>query len=411
MAQDSTFPLADAQILENPFPYFKQRRQDSPILFHAEWNAWFIFNHEDIVALSRDPRLSNQRMDLFKQGAPDNVQSQLDFLETDLRTMVVMLDEPDHHRVRQNLQKGFTPHIIQGLEPGIVRHIDTLIDGLPKDGGTCELAGLVCRHLPLVVLAELFDLPAEDFSKLQHWAYDFIEYFNRQPVPEEYALALVRSGKEMLAYTRKLIGERRANPGSDLISALVKAQTETDGLSDDEIAANVLMVLIAGDDTVGSILGSAVHLLLTHPEQLAKVEAGEVSWTDAFEECLRYEPANPVIMRKVSESFTYKGHTFEKQQFVFLALASGSRDETHIQNGEAFDVARPGTRHLTFGSGAHYCIGAALTHVEALALLPRLFRRLSGLRLDPEQDTVWLRTLGVRGPRTLPVAYDRVLSA
>ncbi len=120
------------------------------------------------------------------------------------------------------------------------------------------------------------------------------------------------------------------------------------------------------------------------------------------------EPANPVIMRKVAEDFDYLGHPFRKGQSIFLALASGSRDEVQIEEGESFRVDRPGTKHQTFGTGAHFCLGAALARAEAQALLPRLFQRLSGLRLDDSTPPTWLRTLGVRGPRTLPVLFGGV---
>jgi cytochrome P450 len=213
----------------------------------------------------------------------------------------------------------------------------------------------------------------------------------------------------MIAYTRELIAARRAQPGDDLVSTLVRSQSQPDGLKDDEIIANVMMVLIAGNDTVGSALGNAVHLLLTHPRELAKVQDGRVSWADVFEETLRVEPANPVIMRKVAEDFDYRGQSFRKGQLVFLVLASGSRDEACIADGETFRVDRSGTKHQTFGAGAHFCLGAALARAEAQALLPRLFNQLTALRLDDNIQPTWLRTLGVRGPRTLPVHFDGVV--
>jgi cytochrome P450 len=399
------FPLADPVILDQPFSFFATCRRESPLLFHPAWNAWFVFRHDDITALGRDARLSSQRMDLFIQGAPAHLQPDLGFLETDLRSMVVMLDSAEHHRVRSVLQQAFTPSTVAALGPVITSHADALILGL-SGRNSCDISTEVCRRLPLLVLADLFSLPPEDFPHLARWAYDFIEYFNRQPVPEEYAVALVRTGDEMMEYTRKLIAQRRARPGDDLVSTLVRSQSHPGGLTDDEIIANVMMVLIAGNDTVGSALGNAIYLLLSHPEELAKVETGRVTWAEAFEETLRMEPANPVIMRKVAEDFDYRGQPFRKGQFAFLVLASGSRDEAHIAESDTFRVDRSGARHQTFGTGAHLCLGAALARAEAQALLPRIFRRLTSLRLDNSAQPDWLRTLGVRGPRTLPVLFD-----
>ncbi len=405
MADDATFPLADSKGLDNPFPFFAQCRRESPVLFYPPWNAWFVFKHDDIAALGRDPRLSAQRMDLFKLNAPAHLHDRMGFLEDDLRTMVVMLDGADHHRVRAAMQQSFTPRTIAAMGPAIARHVEALLDGL-QGRASCDIATEVCRKLPLLVLADLFALPPQDFPKLEKWAYDFVEYFNREPVPESYALAFIETARDMMAYTRALIVERRAHPGDDLVSTLVRTQGQPGGLSDDEIVANVIMVLVAGNDTVGSALGNAVWLLLTHPDELAKVQKGEATWADAFEEALRYEPANPEIMRKIVEDFDFQGHAFQAGQIAFLMLASGSRDEAYLDDPETFNVSRPGTKHMTFGAGLHFCLGAALARAEAMALLPRLFARLPGLRLDENQAPVWLRALGVRGPRTFPVFFD-----
>lgn len=293
MADDVTFPLADGTGLDDPFPFFARCRRESPVLFYAPWNAWFVFKHDDIAALGREPRLSMKRMDLFKMNAPEHLRDRMDFLESDLGTMVVMLDGVDHHRVRAALQQYFTPHMIAAMAPAIARHVETLLDRL-EGRASCDIATEVCRKLPLLVLADLFALPQEDFSRLEKWGYDFIEYFNRVPVPESYTLALIDTARDMMAYTRALIAERRSNPGDDLISTLVRGQGQPGGLSDEEIVANVMMVLIAGNDTVGSALGNAVYLLLSHPAELAKVQSGQATWAGVLEEILpKATPSRP----------------------------------------------------------------------------------------------------------------------
>lgn len=394
--------LATPAALDNPFPLFQRYRRECPIRFEPKLNAWFIFGHDDITALSREERLSNQRMDLFTNSAPPHLRTDLDFLEKDLSDMVVMLDGTEHRHIRQVMQQGFSGTAIQRLHDRLVFHVEALLDkaaGLPAFDASTQ----VCRMLPMLALADVVGLPQEDFPRMLGWANAFVQYFNRIPAPEAQTLGLIRAGRELIAYTRALIAQRRITPGTDFISTLVGADIEGEKLTDDQVLGSVVILFIAGTDTVGSGLGNAVWLLLTHPEELAKLSSGAGSWADGFEEVMRYEPANPSVVRKVTETFDYKGHRIEPGQLVFFALASANRDEGHFTDPEIFNVSRSPNRNMGFGVGGHYCLGAMLARAQAAILLPRLFARFPNLQLDPAHPPTWLRTFGVRGPVTLPV--------
>lgn len=398
----SIFPFANPVALDDPFPYNERYRREAPIYFHEPWNAWFVFRQNDITVLSRDEHLSNRRMDMFINAAPEHLRKELAFLENELGSMVLMLDGEHHHHVRQIMQQGFSTQVIRRLQEGVERHVETLLDSVAAQP-VFDASKQICRPLPIIVLADILGIPTEDFPRMLGWANDFIDYFNRMPAPEEQTLKLIRGGRELIAYTQDMIVRRRKEPGADFISALIHGESDGYKLSDDEILANAAVLFIAGTETVGSVLGNAVWLLLRHPDQLARLRSGQADWESAFEEVMRFEPANPVILRKVAAAFEYKGHSLAAGQEVFLVLASGNRDEAQVKNPEIFDISRGSNRHFGFGAGAHYCLGAILARAQAAAFLPRFFNRYPNLQLDSANPPHWLRTLGVRGPITLPV--------
>lgn len=396
------FPLDDPAVLDNPFPYFAKCRRESPLVFYEPWNAWFVFKHDDCLALGRDDRLSNRRMDLFIAAAPPDLRGELAFLQNELADMVMMLDGEQHRRVRHVVANGFSLDAVARLKTRIAHHVDVLLGELSADAFDASTG--LCRRLPIRVIADMLGVPESDFPRVLHWANSFVDYFNRMPAPREQTLTLVQSGREMLAYTRSLIAERRRRPGDDYLSTLI-AGVDGQMLTDNELLANAIVLLIAGNDTVGSALGNAVWLLLTFPETRAKL-ASRTDWEHAFEEVMRFEPANPMVMRKVAAPIALRGQTIEPGQEVFLMLGSANRDEAVFTDGERFDPARWPNHHAGFGVGSHFCLGAHLARAQAHELLPRLFERRPKLRLDEGKPPVWLRALGVRGPLSLAVRDD-----
>lgn len=407
LLMNPVFPLEDPVVLDDPFPFFQKCRAESPVLFHEPWQSWFLFRYDDLAAISRSANLSNQRIDLFIDAAPVHLRDELAFLENDLADMVVMLDGPEHQTVRQIVQQGFSPRVIDHIRKRIEYHVDTLI-GETQAGRAFDAAPVICRQLPILVLADMLDIPRADFPRLLQWANAFVDYFNRVPVPEEQARALIHHGKDMIAYVQQLIEERRKHPGADFISTLICGELDGHRLTDRQVLANAVMLLIAGNDTVGSALGNALDLLLNHPDAVAQIRAGAASWETAFDEVMRCEPANPVILRKVATSFDFQGRRLDSTHKVFLVLASASRDEKHFPESERFDVTRTGNRHMGFGVGSHHCLGSLLARAQAGVLLPQLFDRMKGLRRVADQPSLARRTLGVRGFLSLPLIYDEL---
>jgi cytochrome P450 len=209
----------------------------------------------------------------------------------------------------------------------------------------------------------------------------------------------------MIDYTRNLLTERRANPRDDFLGTLVNATTETGGFSDEEIISNAMLLLLAGHVAVRNLVGNAIYLLLTHPEQFTQVKVESALLHNAVEETLRYEPPVTLIPRIAAEDFEFQGNAIREGQIVQLSIASANRDAVHFPGGERFDISRKPGRHLSFGYGPHGCLGASLAREEAQIALETLFRRMPRLRLDESKEIQWYRNAGNRGPITLPLIF------
>ncbi len=233
---------------------------------------------------------------------------------------------------------------------------------------------------------------------------DFIGFFNVVPITAETTRPMVRSATEMIGYVKALLAERRREPRDDFLGALANADKEE--ISEQEIVANAMLLLLAGHVAPRNLIGNAVYLLLTHPDELAKLRAELALLRGAIEETLRYEPPVTLIPRIALEDIELCGNTIREGQIVQLSIASANRDSSRFPDPDRFDIARePGSRALSFGHGPHGCLGALLALEEAQISLETLFRRMPGIKLDKSQGIRWYRNAANRGPDALPLVF------
>ena len=232
---------------------------------------------------------------------------------------------------------------------------------------------------------------------------DFIGFFNIIPITAETTRPMVRSATEMVDYTKRLLAERRENPRDDFLGILANAQTEE--ITEDEIVANAMLLLLAGHVAPRNLIGNVTYLLLTHPDQFARLRAEPGLLRNAIEETLRYEPPVTLIPRIALEDFELRRNTIRKGQIVQLSIASANRDATHFPDPDRFDITRKPGRILSFGHGPHGCLGAPLAMEEAQIALETLFRRMPDLRLDEGREIKWYRNAANRGPDSLPLVF------
>jgi cytochrome P450 len=386
--------------LDNPFPDLKYLRERRPVFYYSPLKTWFIFRYDDVTALFHDARLSADRMKGFVDAAPAEVRDELRRLTPFFESWVLMKDGPDHARLRQFLNLGFNATVVHSLRELIQQSVDELLDRV-QDQGHIDASEEFAFLLPAYVLSDLLGVHKEDRGKVVQWSVDFVDFFNVVPITVDTSRRLVQSAFAMIDYTKSLLAERRALPRDDFLGTLVHAS-----VTDDEIIANAMLLLLAGHVAVRNLIGNVIYLLLIHPEEFAKLRADPALLHSAIEETLRYEPPVTLIPRIVLEDFDLHGNAIRQGQLVQLSIASANRDSAHFPDAERFDISRTPGRYVSFGMGSHGCLGAALAREEASIALATLFRRMPGLRLDVSQPIQWYRNAGNRGPITLPLLFS-----
>ncbi len=396
------FFLNDPQKLDDPFPDLRYFREHRPVFYYPPLNSWFIFGYDDVVSLFHDARLSADRMKGFVDAAPEEVRGELRRIAPYLEMWLLMKDGQDHVRLREFLNLGFNATVIHALAGQIQQATDELLDRV-QGQGHMDASGDFAFLLPAYVLSNLLGVHEQDRHRVVQWSVDFADFFNVLPITVETTRRLIKSGFELIDYTRRLLAERRASARDDFLGTLVNANEWK--FADDQIIANAMLLLLAGHVAVRNLIGNAIYLLLTHPEQRARLQAEPGLLRNVIEETLRYEPPVTLIPRIATADFELHGNTIKKGQIVQLSIASANRDSAHFPDGERFDIARPPGKHLSFGFGPHGCLGASLAREEAHIALETLLRRMAGLRLDERKGIKWYRNAGNRGPITLPLVF------
>jgi cytochrome P450 len=397
------FFLNDPKKLNDPFSDLEYFRENRPVFYYPPLDQWFVFGHDDVADLFSDPRLSADRMKGFVEVAPEEVRDDLRRVAPYLEKFVLMQDEPDHGRIRKFLHLGFNARVIGGLKERCQQIADELLDRV-QDRGRVDASEDYGFLLPAYVLSDFMGFPKADRHRVLRWSLDFIGFFNVVPITVETTRSMVRSATEMIDYTRRLLADRRANPRNDFLGTLSSAGTEE--ITEDEIVANAMLLLLAGHVAPRNLIGNTIYLLLTHSEQLAKVRSEPDLLRNAIEETLRYEPPVTLIPRIALEDFELRGETIRKGQIVQLSIASANRDRAHFPDPDRFDITRTPGRILSFGYGPHGCLGAPLAMEEAQIAVETLFRRMPGLRLDDSRQIRWYRNAANRGPESLPLVFS-----
>lgn len=318
-----------------------------------------------------------------------------------------MTDGPAHARLRSFLHAGFNPAAVRRLRSAIQEAADQLLDAV-AGSGRIDVCGDYAFLLPAYVLSDFLGVHPADRHRVVQWSVDFVDFFNVVPITAETTGRMIRSASEMLDYTRGLFDERRAAPRENFLGALVAADRGGDGLTDDEIVGNAMLLLLAGHVAVRNLVGNTVWLLMTHPEQRAALQADPGLLDRAVEESLRVESPVTMIPRITLEDVEVRGHVVPAGSIVQLVLAAANRDAAEVPDPDRFDITRPVPRNLAFGAGRHTCLGVHLAKATAGIAVATLFRRLPGLRLDDEGQIVWYRNAGNRGPEALPMRFDPV---
>ena len=403
--EGGAFFLNVPEKLDDPFPDLKYFREHRPVFYYPPLKTWFIFRYDNVAMLFHDARLSADRMKGFVDAAPAEVRGELRTVAPSFERWVLMKDGPDHARLRHFLNLGFNATVVHSLRGLIQQSVDELLDRM-QDQGHMDASGDFAFLLPAYVLSDLLGVHKEDRGKVVQWSIDFVDFFNVVPIAADTTRRMTQSAAAMIDYTKHLLAERRTNPRGDFLGTLVHASMAGDNFTDDEIIANAMLLLLAGHVAVRNLIGNAIYLLLTHPDESAKLQANPALLHNVIKETLRYEPPVTLIPRIALEDFDLHGNAIQQGQLVQLSIASANRDRAHFSEAERFDISRAPGKHLSFGHGPHGCLGASLAREQASIALTTLFQRFPTLRLDASRPLQWYRNAGNRGPLTLPLAFE-----
>jgi cytochrome P450 len=388
---------------ENPYPQYQAMREHEPV-HESPFGIWLLFRYDDVLRFLRDPSLSvedaNAKPTLLDQFADEVLGADRE-RERGTRAMLNR-DPPDHTRLRKLVSKAFTPRRIEGLRPRIQELVDEALDRA-ADAGRMELIADYAFALPFAVISEMLGMPPTDSEKLREWSGTLVRTL--EPVADPALMhAILDAAENMRSLVLDVIAWKRANLSDDLLSGLLAAEENGDMLSDEELLEQVMLLYIAGHETTVNLIGNGTLALLRNRDQLERLRADPTLENTAVEELLRYDSPVQMSRRVTLKDVEVGGKTIPGGVFVVCGLASSNRDEAHWGPTAArVDIARPNAKeHLSFGGGAHYCLGAALARLEAQVAIGSLVRRFA--TIEPTAEPVWNGRVNLRGLDSLPLA-------
>jgi len=390
---------------DNPFPLFAEVRERGPVhaITLADGHAaWLVVGYDEAKLMLNDTRLSKDMQAAFASGGEVLAEG---LPGKDFARHMLAVDPPDHTRLRRLVASAFSLRRVEALEPRIREIIASLLDDLAAQGSdaTVDLVPNFAFPLPFTVICELLGVPEPD---REPFGNALIALLSPTDTPEQYAKAKIGSDG-VVAHLNKLVDTKAEKPGDDLVTALIQARDGDERLDHGELLSTLLQLIVAGHDTTTSLLGNGVVALLRNPDQLALVKADPSRVSALIEEIMRYDaPVPHSTFRYAAEDITIGDVTIPAGGQVIISLAAANRDGTHFPESEEFDVARRDNRHLAFGHGIHFCLGAPLARLEGNIAFTTLLQRFPDIRLAvPSEDLHWGHGDGLvlRGLTELPV--------
>lgn len=399
--------LGHPKFVTNPYPLYAKLRTRWPVREDPIVPAWVITRYADVQAVLRDPRFAKDPY--LAASLPARVRDQLN-LPAEPETAVpgeplamLFIDPPRHTKVRSIFNRGFTPRALSLLRPRIEQIAQKRIDRVAS-AREFDVMQELAFPLPTIVIAELLGFPPEDYPKLKKWSDDFAAALTINPTPAQTA-ASNQSREELRGYFDDVVERLKNQPGENLISTLLAGGVEANQLTRQEFFANCALLMAAGHETTSNLIGNSVLALLRNPDQLKLLRDDPSLITSAIEECLRYDAPVQWNSRIATADVELSGVTVPRGAVVLISLGSANRDPDLFADPDRFDIRRTDNKHLAFGQGIHYCIGAALARMEGEIAIGSLVQRFPKMRLVSGKIR-WRKGVIFRGPEDLRVRVD-----
>lgn len=388
-------------MLANPYPVFRQLQADDPVHWNEVLGGWVLTRYAHVQAFLRDLRFSSSRIAPRMETLAEGERS----LGRALSLWMVFIDPPDHTRLRMLVNKAFTPQVVAGMRPRIAAVVDELLSEVAPRG-EMDLIRDFSYPLPATVIAHMIGVPAENLEQLKQWSDDIAGFAANVLSTAEVRQRAQRSMQAMTAYFRGLVEIHRRVPSDNIMSRLIAVEESGEVLTEDEIVATCVFLLFAGHETTTNLIGNGVLAFLEHPDQWQALRDDPNRVASAVEECLRYDGPVLSMARVAAEDIEIDGVRIRQGDRVFGMLNAANRDPHQFSEPDRFDIGRQDSRHLAFGYGIHFCLGAPLARVEGQEALAALARRFARFEL---QTTAlqWNESMILRGVKSLPLSFER----
>jgi cytochrome P450 len=395
--------IVSAEFKADPFPFFAVLRASEPVYrttLPDKTPLWLLSRYDDVAALLRDERFKkNRRHALTKEQLRKLPWTPPMFRP--LERNMLDLDPPDHTRLRSLVHKAFTPSLVEQMRSRTRAIADELLDRIVWTG-EMDLIKDFALPLPMTIITEILGVPRKDHDKFHKWSQAVVSLTSPSPT-----LRVLPSVWKFIRYLRQFFKLRRRDPKDDLVSALIKAEEAGDKLNEDELLAMVFLLLIAGHETTVNLIGNGTLALIENPNEMNKLLSEPSLVKPAVEELLRYtSPVFTTTERYAREDTTIHGVTIPQGEMTLGVIGSANRDETAFENPNELQITREPNRHLSFGQGIHFCLGAPLARMEAQIAFTTLLQRVPNLRLTkPSSSLHWRPSIFLRGLAALPLKF------
>jgi len=397
--ESDAYDLSTPEALADPFPVYRRLRERDPVYWSERAGGWLVTGYDDVVRCLKEPRLSAARVQTLFDRMPADLREETRPLQYAFRHWMLMMDAPAHTRLRALVAKAFSAQVVAALRPRVEALVDAALARV-EGTGRIELIADLAHPVPALVIAELLGIEGAEPDRIRAWADD-LALMERGPVAFRGAqIAML----EMMTYMRAVAEERRREPRQDLVSLLLAAEEGGQVLGDDELLYTCVMLLFAGHETTKNLIGNGILELLRHPDQLAMLREDRTLVEPAIEELLRFHGSIQRVRRTVTADFELGGKQLRTGESVWVLVGAANRDPAVFDDPDRLDLQRRPTRHLTFGFGPHFCVGAGLARLEGHVAIDAITQRLSELR-GPIESLTWRPDHSFRGVMALPLAF------
>jgi cytochrome P450 len=380
----------------NPYPMYQALRVNQPVMFSPDLGIWSVFRYEDVKTV-----LSNHTLFSSQYGQP-SVPDAGAAAEARGQSSLITTDPPRHTQLRSLVNRAFTPRAVAALEPRIEAIANELLDKV-MESGEIDLVQDLSYPLPVIVIAEMLGIPAQDRDKFKHWSDVVVASADNMVGGQSSDSRSVHD--EMNAYFRDIIAHRRKHPQDDLISALLAAEVDDEHLTETDILSLCWLLLVAGNETTTNLIGNAVRTFVEHPAELQRLRDDLNLLPNAIEEVLRFRSPVQAMFRIAKQDVELSGQVVPAGKRVIAWIGSANRDEEKFSDAERFDLTRSPNPHIAFGHGIHFCLGAPLAKLEAKVALTAVLRRLQNLERTNDDPLQPARGFIVHGVTHLPLRF------